>query len=56
MRRLLIFLHDLTAPRFLNPCGMDIAGTFPITWDKDAKWEKPSRVHLYFKSKLEAKP
>jgi hypothetical protein len=49
------FLCDLTAPRFLGPYGMDIAGTFPMTWDEDARWDRPSKLHLFL-SRLAERP
>jgi len=52
MKTLLRLLCEITAPKFLGPFGMDHAGTFPITWDEDARWEKPSRLHVWLLMKI----
>ncbi len=52
MKNMLKLLCELTAPRFIGPWGMDTAGRFPMPWVEDAKWEKPSRLHIYLCKKL----
>lgn len=47
MKTILNILCDLTAPRFLGPYGLDFGGCFPMPWDEEAHYEKPSRLHLF---------
>lgn len=47
LRPILKALCSLTAPKFLGPYGMDIGGVFPMPWEEDARWEAPSKLHLW---------
>lgn len=47
---ILNLLCDLTAPKFLGPYGLDIAGSYPMWWDEDAHWASPSKLHVWLVS------